>query len=87
MVSEIAYLYDCIIWLFSERKLSKSPDGGKTDSSISFRSSDNEDGGKDERHLSSDEKNGREEQVSLNYAIHLIVMITYKWIYNLSPYC
>ena len=64
--------------LFSERKHSKSPDGGKTDSSISFRSSDNEDTGKDERYLSSDEKNGREEQVSLNYAIHQIAMITYK---------
>lgn len=64
--------------LFSERKRSKSPDGGKTDSSLSFRSSDNEDRGKDERYLSSDEKNGREEQVSLNYAIHHIVMTTYK---------
>jgi hypothetical protein len=64
--------------LFSERKHSKSPDGGKTDSSISFRSSDNEDRGKDERYLSSDEKNGREEQVSLDYAIHFIVIITYK---------
>ena len=64
--------------LFSERKHSKSPDGGKTDSSLSYRSSDNEDRGKDERYLSSDEKNGREEQVSLNYAIHLLVMITYK---------
>ncbi|KAG0515722.1 hypothetical protein BDA96_10G302900 [Sorghum bicolor] len=47
----------------SERKHSKSPDGGKTDSSISYRSSDNEDRGKDERYLSSDEKNGREEQL------------------------
>ncbi|PWZ16384.1 Zinc finger CCCH domain-containing protein 13 [Zea mays] len=47
----------------SERKHSKSPDGGKTDSSVSFRSSDNEDKGKDERYLSSDEKNGREEQL------------------------
>ncbi|WVZ78878.1 hypothetical protein U9M48_026524 [Paspalum notatum var. saurae] len=44
----------------SERKHSKSPDGGKTDTSGSFRTSDDEDRGKDERYLSNDEKNGSE---------------------------
>ncbi|KAJ1260452.1 hypothetical protein BS78_10G233700 [Paspalum vaginatum] len=43
-----------------ERKHSKSPDGGKTDTSESFRTSDDEDRGKDERYLSNDEKNGSE---------------------------
>lgn len=62
--------------LFSERKHSKSPDDGKTDSSVSFRSSDNEDRAKDEMYLSSVEKNGREEQVSFNYGVHLIVSIS-----------
>ncbi|AQK66344.1 Zinc finger CCCH domain-containing protein 40 [Zea mays] len=47
----------------SERKHSKSPDGGETDSSVSVRSPDNEDRGKDERYLSSDEKNGHEDQL------------------------
>jgi hypothetical protein len=76
LACEIAYLYVYVLWLLSERKHSKSPDGGETDSSVSVRSPDNEDRGKDERYLSSDEKNGHEDQVSLNYAIHLIVMIT-----------
>ncbi|GJN39141.1 hypothetical protein PR202_gb28240 [Eleusine coracana subsp. coracana] len=40
-----------------ERKHRKSPDGGKSDSSESFRTSDNEDKEKDERYPSSDEKN------------------------------
>lgn len=47
----------------SERKHSKSPDGGKTDSSESFRTSDDEDRGKDERYLSNDEKNGSESKM------------------------
>ncbi|XP_062234315.1 zinc finger CCCH domain-containing protein 13-like isoform X2 [Phragmites australis] len=46
----------------SERKHRKSPDGGKTDSSESFRTSDNEDSEKDERHSSSDEKKDCEPQ-------------------------
>ncbi|CAN6193445.1 unnamed protein product [Urochloa humidicola] len=44
----------------SEKKHSKSPDGGKTDTSESFRSSDNEDREKDERYFVTDDKNGCE---------------------------
>ncbi|RCV22932.1 hypothetical protein SETIT_4G259300v2 [Setaria italica] len=47
----------------SERKHSKSPDGGKTNSSESFRTSDNEDREKDEKYFTSDEKNGCEAQL------------------------
>lgn len=68
----------------SKRKHSKSPDGGKTDSSESFRSSDDEDRKKDERYFTSEEKNGCEAQVSLNYAVHLIDT-KYKWFYLHIP--
>lgn len=64
----------------SEKKHSKSPDGGKTNSSESFRTSDNEDREKDEKFFTSDEKNGCEAQVSLNYVVHFIGT-TCKWIY------
>ncbi|CAL4966855.1 unnamed protein product [Urochloa decumbens] len=47
----------------SERKPSKSPDGGKTDTSESFRSSDNEDREKGERYFITDDKNGCEAQL------------------------
>ncbi|CAL5040060.1 unnamed protein product [Urochloa decumbens] len=47
----------------SERKHSKSPDGGKTDTSESFRSSDNEDKEKGERYFITDDKNGCEAQL------------------------
>ncbi|XP_062229603.1 zinc finger CCCH domain-containing protein 13-like isoform X2 [Phragmites australis] len=47
----------------SERKYRKSPDGAKTDSSESFRTSDNEDREKNERYSSSDEKKDCEVQL------------------------
>lgn len=71
-----------VVWgcgIFRERKHRKSPDGGKSDSSGSFRtSSDNVDREKAERYPSSDEKNpDYEAQVGLNYAIYLVDIITY----------
>jgi hypothetical protein len=64
-----------------ERKHRKSPDGEKSDSSESFRTSDNEDIKKDERYPGSDEKYADyEAQVGLNYAVYLVNIITYKWI-------
>jgi hypothetical protein len=65
--------------IFRERKHMKSPDGEKSDSSESFRTSDNEDRKKDKRFPSSDEKNADyEAQVGLNYAVYLVNIITYK---------
>lgn len=86
----IQYLVKLSVFMFlfcgpcRERKHSKSPDGGKTDSSGSFRTSDDEAREKDERYFISEEKNGCEAQVSLNYAVHLIDT-TYKWIYLHIP--
>nr|CAB3471200.1 unnamed protein product [Digitaria exilis] len=63
MTSETGLRED--IHLVGERKHSKSPDGGKTDSSGSFRTSDDEAREKDERYFISEEKNGCEAQTIL----------------------
>jgi hypothetical protein len=57
------YIFMWLCGSFSERRHKKKVDDGKTDSTGSLNSSDNEDRKKDDRHSSGNEKDDTEAQV------------------------
>jgi len=85
LAADISYIM-VLCGFFRERKHRKSPDGGKSDSSESFRTSDNEDSEKDEKYPSSVEKNADyEPQVGLYCSVYLVNIITHRWICLHNP--